>query len=321
MVREAHSAYGITASQWKVLCDGVYPGAQSPHDIMLALGYCKARGLDPFKGTVHLVPFWNNKTKTSTTRVMMGIAELRITAHRTDSYAGRSPTVYGEMVEANYSGVTVRHPEYAQVTVGRMLRGERHEYTAVVYWEETFNTDKDGKPNSMWCKRARGQLDKCAEAAALRMAFPEEIGEQFTSDEIGIVQQFQENTEQRAPMPRIEQAPETDTPEPPFELYFPDGELEQYMDAEAFVDAWCFNMEKSRSHDELNAMFDGGKHHMSDLGSQELIKRVNDTRDGKYDEFNKRAKKQQQKAAEPEREPDTQDDEMSSDVDPSELDD
>ncbi len=35
---------------------------------------------------------------------------------------------------------------------------------------------KDGSPNKMWKQRPYGQIGKCAEAAALRRAFPEEIG-------------------------------------------------------------------------------------------------------------------------------------------------
>jgi len=36
----------------------------------------------------------------------------------------------------------------------------------------------------MWAKRPRGQLEKCAEAAALRRAFPEEIGNEYAAEEV-----------------------------------------------------------------------------------------------------------------------------------------
>jgi hypothetical protein len=39
-------------------------------------------------------------------------------------------------------------------------------------------------PNEMWAKRPFGQLDKCVEAAALRKAFPEELGNTYTVDEM-----------------------------------------------------------------------------------------------------------------------------------------
>src|SRR6185369_500402 len=36
----------------------------------------------------------------------------------------------------------------------------------------------------MWQERPEGQLEKCAEAAALRRAFPEEIGNELTAEEM-----------------------------------------------------------------------------------------------------------------------------------------
>jgi RecT family len=38
-------------------------------------------------------------------------------------------------------------------------------------------------PNEMWANRPVGQLEKCAEAGALRRAFPEEIGNALTAEE------------------------------------------------------------------------------------------------------------------------------------------
>jgi hypothetical protein len=52
-----------------------------------------------------------------------------------------------------------------------------------VFWLENFAATKDGVPNAMWQKRPRGQIDKCAEGASLRAAFPEEVGDVPTSDE------------------------------------------------------------------------------------------------------------------------------------------
>jgi hypothetical protein len=57
-------------------------------------------------------------------------------------------------------------------------------FTAVEYWTENYATagrDSDA-PNAMWKRRPRGQIAKCAEAQALRKAFPE-LGSQPTADE------------------------------------------------------------------------------------------------------------------------------------------
>lgn len=44
--------------------------------------------------------------------------------------------------------------------------------------------DKSIAPNTMWAKRPRGQIAKCAEAQALRKAFPEAIGSLPTAEEM-----------------------------------------------------------------------------------------------------------------------------------------
>jgi hypothetical protein len=45
-------------------------------------------------------------------------------------------------------------------------------------------TRETAAPNEMWKKRPRGQLEKCAEAAALRAAFPEELGNDYAAEEM-----------------------------------------------------------------------------------------------------------------------------------------
>jgi hypothetical protein len=70
--------------------------------------------------------------------------------------------------------------------VYRVVDGERCRFAGPkVYWLETYATRKHDtdEPNAMWADRPRGQLEKCAEAAALRAAFPEEIGDELSSDE------------------------------------------------------------------------------------------------------------------------------------------
>ncbi len=65
-----------------------------------------------------------------------------------------------------------------------MVEGQKCAFNAKVYWEEAFASDKAGLPNTMWQKRPRGQLDKCVEAAALRKAFPEELGNTYVAEEM-----------------------------------------------------------------------------------------------------------------------------------------
>lgn len=192
---------GIDALQWRVLVEQVFPSAQSVEAIALALAYCKSRNLDVFKKPVHIVPMWSSTLGRMIETVWPGIAEVRTTAVRTGSYAGIDEVQYGPMIERTFEGtkeiwenrrhvrdeqvkITLHVPEYASTVVYRLVQGIKCGFHAKVYWEEAFAADRSGVPNTMWQKRPRGQLDKCGEAAALRKAFPEELGNTYVAEEM-----------------------------------------------------------------------------------------------------------------------------------------
>src|SRR3546814_13865196 len=55
--------FGVDRAGWRALVDAVFPAAKTPDSIILALSYCKARKLDPFKRVVHIVPVWDSQQK------------------------------------------------------------------------------------------------------------------------------------------------------------------------------------------------------------------------------------------------------------------
>lgn len=185
---------GLTRQQFRVLTNAIWPGAEET-SVLLAFDYCKSRGLDPFKKPVQIVPVWSGKLQKMVDGFWPGIAEIRITASRTNVYAGKDETVFGpEIVETfeyeekgKKKTLTLKYPEWAQVTVYRVVAGVRSSFVGPkVIWKETYatasrNTDK---PNYMWSKRPYGQLEKCSEAAALRTAFPEELGSVYSVEEM-----------------------------------------------------------------------------------------------------------------------------------------
>lgn len=248
--------FGIDKSDWKALVEAIFPSAQNPESVILALSYCKARKLDPFKRCVHIVPIWDSKKRQYVDTIWPGIGELRTTAHRTKVYAGRDATEFGPSTTHTWEGeeevwegekgnrrkfsrpykVAVEFPEWAQVTVYRMVGKERVAYAGPrVFWLETYGETKAGYPNTMWQRRPRGQIDKCAEAASLRAAFPEEVGNDYIDAEAHLTRQVEsqvvekagieglkgrlaartEPNEQTQPEPENEGEPENDTPPPP----------------------------------------------------------------------------------------------------------
>lgn len=184
---------GIDESTWTALCTSVYPGAK-PESVLLAVDYCNARGLDVMLKPVHLVPMSVKNAQNGNYEwrdvPMPGVGLYRIQAERTGNYAGAEapemgPDVTKEFQDKNGRKVAITFPEWCKYTVHKIVGGRVVSYTALEYWEENYATDsKDSTaPNSMWKKRPRGQLAKCAEAQALRKGWPE-IGQEPTAEEM-----------------------------------------------------------------------------------------------------------------------------------------
>lgn len=170
------------------LKSSLYPGA-SDDSIDMVLAYCQAAGLDPIQKPVHIVPMWDGKARTMRDVVMPGIGLYRTNAARTGEFAGMSEPEFGPMVTEQIGLRDVTYPEWCKVTAYRQLRtGHIAEFTAVEYWIENYaikgGKDQDQSPNAMWSKRVRGQLAKCTQAQALRIAFPEAVGSAPTAEEM-----------------------------------------------------------------------------------------------------------------------------------------
>lgn len=168
-----------------VLTNSLYPGA-SAGSIKLVIGYCKAAGLDPMQKPCHIVPMWDGKAKQMRDVVMPGIGLYRTQAARSGEYAGVTEPDFGDDVTENVGGAQITYPKWCRVTVRRLLQnGTVVDFTAKELWKENYATKgKDSvAPNPIWQKRPYAQLAKCAEAQALRKAFPEFCA-QPTADEM-----------------------------------------------------------------------------------------------------------------------------------------
>ena len=177
---------GIDPMLWNAIGASIFPGAADDSKLM-AIDYCKSRGLDIMKKPCHIVPMNVKDAKTGQYSwrdiIMPGIAEIRITADRSGKYAGQDAPIFGPIVEMEFGKTFHSVPEFCTVTVYKIISGQRVSFTHTEFFEEVCNTTKDGNLNSMWTKRKRGQLSKCAEAGALRKAFPEESGGIIAAEE------------------------------------------------------------------------------------------------------------------------------------------
>lgn len=139
----------------------------SNDEFKVFLSVAKRRGLDPLLRQIHAVKRAGKMT------IQTGIDGYRLIAARTGEYAGNDEPKFV---------MNGRLPDSASVTVYRLVQGQRVPFTATAYWEEYFPGDNN--QGFMWKKMPRGQLAKCAEALALRKAFPGELSGIYADDEM-----------------------------------------------------------------------------------------------------------------------------------------
>lgn len=167
-----------TKDQWVAACNVFYPEAASLQTIVTVFRYCAARKIDIMTKPFFIVTIEN------VDNIWPSIVFNRILAHRTGEYAGQEKPVWGPVIQVKFGNDVYDVPEYCEVTVYRERFGRRESYTGISWAKEAVML-KDGKPNKMWAKRYRGQMEKCAEALALKKGFPEEVGSEPTVEEMG----------------------------------------------------------------------------------------------------------------------------------------
>lgn len=150
----------------------------SDDELMLFLSLAARSGLDPFSRQLYLIERRSqvNGEWRTVRQPQTGIDGLRLIADRTERYApGREPT---------YTYDDAGGLRTATAYVKKWVRGEWHEVAATAHHAEYVQVSKDGKPNAMWRDKPHIMLAKCAEALALRRAFPAEMSGLYTPDEI-----------------------------------------------------------------------------------------------------------------------------------------
>ncbi len=155
----------------------------SDDEFSLFLYTCRKTGLDPLIKQIHAVKRWDSQLQREAMAIQVGIDGYRLTAQRTLEMDGQDgPFWCTEDGEWKDVWTSTKPPAAAKVVVYR--KGHSHPYVGIARYEAYVQKKKDGTPNSFWSRMPDGQLAKCAEALALRKAFPNELGGTHTEDEL-----------------------------------------------------------------------------------------------------------------------------------------
>lgn len=139
-------------------------------ELRLFLYTAEKRGLDPLAKQIYFQKRKSSRGEDNIT-IITGIDGYRLAADRTGQYAGNDDPVFDN--EDN--------PRKATVTVYKLIGGVRCPFTATARWDAYYPGDTLG---FMWRKMPHTMLGKCAEALALRKAFPQELSGLYIKEEM-----------------------------------------------------------------------------------------------------------------------------------------
>ncbi len=163
--------------------------AAADGDLSVFFHVCNRTGLDPFARQIYMIGrnsknMRTNQWETKYT-IQTGIDGFRLIARRASDSA-RTTLGYEDTVWCGDDGqwtdvwLSDKPPRAAKLAIIR--DGQR--YPAVALMSEYMGTDKQGNLTLMWQTKGALMLAKCAEALALRKAFPQDLSGLYTADEM-----------------------------------------------------------------------------------------------------------------------------------------
>lgn len=186
---------GISAEQVALIKRTIAKGA-TDDELELFVATCKRMRLDPFARQAFLVKRYDKEEGGKVAAIQVSIDGFRLTAERTGEYRGQTHPQWcgqdGKWVEL---WTDANSPPFA-ARVGVHRAGFVEPLYRTARWGSYAQHGKNGLM-PMWRQYGDAMLLKCAEALALRAAFPNELSGVYSSDEMGAAPDLDEAPAQR----------------------------------------------------------------------------------------------------------------------------
>lgn len=174
MAKRERDRLEFTAEQETMIRD-MYMSGANPLEASVLLEIAKSRRLDPLKKQIHFVKRKGYDGEPDKWTAQVAIDGFRSIANDTGLYDGQDePEI---IYDADGYVIAAKVRVYRR-DIGRAFVGYAH-------FSEYCQLKSNGDATKMWAKMPRTMIAKCAEALALRKAFPEELGGLYTTDEMG----------------------------------------------------------------------------------------------------------------------------------------
>ena len=209
----------ITGNEWTQerldLIKRMYCKGSTNDECALFFRVCQKTGLSPEGRQIYAVKRWNAKDRREEMSIQTSIDGFRLIAERSKQYAGQlGPYWCGE--DGVWKDVWLSREMPWAAKVGVLRNDFKEPLYAVARFSSYRQTNKEGQLTKFWSSMPDLMIAKVAEALALRRAFPQELSDLYTGDEMAqatVVDVEEAPASQTAP----QQAPAIEAPAAPIE--------------------------------------------------------------------------------------------------------